>query len=143
VYVEEIAKGEYCDPSPWFCGCVGGKRYYGRGPIQLSWNYNYCRASEFLFGNAATLQQDPDLVARDPKVAWATALWFWMTQTGAGSMTAHSAMVNGSGFGETIRTINGGLECNGANPATVSLRIQYYQEITGLIGVSPGSNLGC
>lgn len=143
VYVEEINRGEYCDSSPWFCPCEPGKRYYGRGPIQLSWNYNYCSASLDIFGDREVLRRNPERVAQEPWLAWATALWFWMTQTGAGSMTAHSAMVNGIGFGETIRTINGGLECNGANPGTVNLRIGYYQEITGLLSVHPGSNLGC
>lgn len=77
VYVEEIAKGEYCDNSPWFCPCAPGKRYFGRGPIQLSWNYNYCAASESIFGDREVLRTDPDRVAREPWLAWATALWFW------------------------------------------------------------------
>jgi chitinase len=66
-----------------------------------------------------------------------------MTQTGAGTMTAHNAMVNGAGFGETIRTINGSLECYGRNPGQVQSRIDTYLRFTSLLGVSPGSNLGC
>ncbi|MGE0321150.1 MAG: glycoside hydrolase family 19 protein [Polyangiaceae bacterium] len=138
VYIEEIAKGEYCAPSP-SCPCAPGKRYYGRGPIQLSWNYNYCAAGQALGLN---LQADPDLVARDAKVAWQTGLWFWMTQTGAGSQTAHNGIVGGS-FAETIRTINGSLECNGGNPAQVQARVSYYEQFCALLGVSPGNNLYC
>src|SRR5262249_3937619 len=104
VYIEEIVKGDYCAPSAG-CPCAPGKRYYGRGPIQLSWNYNYCAAGAALHLN---LQADPDMVARSATVAWQTGLWFWMTQTGAGRMTAHDGIVGGA-FGETIRTINGGL----------------------------------
>ncbi|AKT38114.1 glycoside hydrolase family 19 protein [Chondromyces crocatus] len=142
VYIEEIQKGDYCDTSwgPPGCSCAPGKRYFGRGPIQLSWNGNYCAA-----GNALNLplQSDPDLLSRDANAAWRTGLWFWTTQNGAGTMTAHSAMVNSRGFGETIRTINGALECNGRNPGQVQSRINTYQNFTNRLGVSPGNNLGC
>ncbi|CAM5612121.1 hypothetical protein STENM223S_05518 [Streptomyces tendae] len=47
-------------------------------------------------------------------MAWKTGLWYWNTQSGPGTMTPHDAMVDGAGFGETIRAINGSLECDGA-----------------------------
>ncbi|WP_408891316.1 glycoside hydrolase family 19 protein [Myxococcus faecalis] len=141
VYIEEIARGPYCGTwGPPGCNCVAGKQYYGRGPIQLSWNGNYCAAGAAL---NLPLHTNPDLLAQDASASWRSAFWFWTTQTGAGSMTAHSAMVNGAGFGETIRTINGTLECNGGNPGQVQSRIQKYQDIANLLGVSPGGNLGC
>ncbi|HZH13254.1 MAG TPA: RICIN domain-containing protein [Archangium sp.] len=142
VYVEEINKAVYCDTSwgPPGCGCAAGKWYYGRGPMQLSWNGNYCAAGNAL---GLPLQSNPDLLAQDANASWRSGFWFWMTQTGAGSMTAHNAMVNGAGFGETIRTINGAMECNGRNPAQVQSRIDTYLRFTNLLGVSPGSNLGC
>jgi chitinase len=139
VYVEEINRGEYCSPQPG-CPCAAGKRYYGRGPIQLSWNYNYCAAGTALGLN---LQADPDLVARDSRVAWATGIWFWMTSSGAGSRPCHDSMVNNNGFGETIRTINGSLECNGANPGTVQTRVNNYLDFCSRLGVDPGPNLYC
>ncbi|MET7344540.1 glycoside hydrolase family 19 protein, partial [Streptomyces sp. NPDC005547] len=58
-------------------------------------------------------------------------------------MTPHNAMVNGAGFGETIRSINGSIECNGGNPAQVQSRINTYQSFTSLLGVPTGSNLSC
>ncbi|WP_249044319.1 chitinase, partial [Crossiella equi] len=68
-------------------GCpAGGSAYYGRGPLQLSWNYNYKAAGDALGLN---LLGDPYRVQRESAVAWKTALWFWNTQTGAGRMTAH------------------------------------------------------
>lgn len=141
VYIEEIARGPYCGTwGPPGCNCVPGKQYYGRGPIQLSWNGNYCAAGAAL---NLPLHTNPDLLAQDANASWRSAFWFWTTQTGAGSMTPHSAMVNGAGFGETIRTINGTLECNGGNPGQVQSRIQKYQDIANLLGVSPGGNLGC
>ena len=126
--------------SPRSCPCAPGKRYFGRGPIQLSWNYNYCAAGQALGLN---LRADPDLIARDATVAWKTGLWFWMTQTGAGFQTAHNAMSTGAGFGETIRTINGSLECNGGNPGQVQSRVNLYNSFTQKLGVSMGNNTGC
>jgi chitinase len=142
VYIEEINKNVMCDTSwgPPGCGCAPGKMYYGRGPIQLSWNGNYCAAGNALGLN---LMNDPDILSRDANASWRSGIWFWMTQTGAGTMTAHNAMVNNVGFGETIRTINGALECYGRNPAQMQSRIDNYLRFTNMLGVSPGNNLSC
>ncbi|MGW6688286.1 glycoside hydrolase family 19 protein [Streptomyces sp. NPDC054961] len=130
----------YCDTSQPY-GCPAGQAaYYGRGPIQLSWNFNYKAAGDALGIN---LLANPYLVEQDPAVAMKTALWYWNTQNGPGTMTAHAAMVNGAGFGETIRSINGSLECNGGNPAQVQSRVNSYQSFTQILGVTPGNNLSC
>ncbi|MET7649055.1 glycoside hydrolase family 19 protein [Streptomyces sp. NPDC005426] len=130
----------YCDTSQSY-GCPAGQAaYYGRGPIQLSWNFNYKAAGDALGIN---LLANPYLVERDASVAWKTGLWYWNTQNGPGTMTAHNAMVNGAGFGETIRSINGSLECNGGNPAQVQSRIAKYQAFVQILGTTAGSNLGC
>jgi predicted chitinase len=143
VFVEETneaAWGNYCDAAQPY-GCPAGKTaYHGRGPIQLSWNYNYKAAGDAL---GVDLLNDPDKVKTDPAVAWQTALWFWMTQNGAGSMTAHAAITSGAGFGETIRTINGALECDGRNTAQVESRVSAYQRFTAMLGVEPGDKLRC
>ena len=86
---------------------------------------------------------NPWQVAQNSTTAWRTAIWYWMTQTGPGSMTAHNAMVNSAGFGQTIRSINGSLECDGRNPGTVESRVSKYRSFTGIIGVATGSNLYC
>ncbi|WP_371502373.1 glycoside hydrolase family 19 protein [Kitasatospora sp. NBC_00374] len=130
----------YCDAGQPY-GCPAGQAaYYGRGPIQLSWNFNYKAAGDALGIN---LLANPNLVQTDAAVAWKTALWYWNTQSGPGTMTPHNAMVNGYGFGETIRSINGSLECNGGNPAQVQSRINSYQSFTQILGTVPGSNLSC
>jgi hypothetical protein len=82
-------------------------------------------------------------VERDSAVAWKTALWYWNTQTGPGTMTPHNAMVNGAGFGQAIRSINGSLERDGRNPAQVQSRADNHQRFTQVLGVSPGGNLYC
>jgi predicted chitinase len=130
----------YCDASQPY-GCPAGQAaYYGRGPIQLSWNFNYKAAGDAL---GLPLLTNPYLVQNDAAVAWKTGLWYWNTQRGPGTMTPHDAMINGRGFGETIRSINGSIECNGGNPAQVQSRIAAYQRFTQILGTTPGGNLSC
>ncbi|WP_241028546.1 glycoside hydrolase family 19 protein [Streptomyces verrucosisporus] len=130
----------YCDSGRPY-GCPAGQAaYYGRGPIQLSWNFNYKAAGDAL---GVDLLRDPHLVERDAAVAWKTALWYWNTQSGPGTMTPHDAMVGGHGFGETIRSINGSLECGGRNPAQVQSRIDDYRRFVQILGTTPGDNLSC
>ena len=150
VYAEQIAKAAYCSTRTG-CACDPNttdqtKWYYGRGAIQLSWNYNYCSAGA-AFGQDFLGQ--PNLVSTVPQYAWGTAIWFWMTSTGAGNMTCHAAMAGGSSFGETIRTINGGIECNAGGytgNSAVKARVDaYIQYATGLGVASPGlpADLDC
>ncbi|MFB9662281.1 glycoside hydrolase family 19 protein [Glycomyces mayteni] len=130
----------YCDTSQSY-GCPAGQAaYYGRGPIQLSWNFNYNAAGNAL---GLPLLTNPWLVEQNATVAWQTALWYWNTQSGPGTMTGHTAMTSGAGFGESIRSINGSIECNGGNPAQVQSRVTKYQSFTSILGVAAGSNLYC
>jgi predicted chitinase len=143
VFVEEINQANwplYCDRNQPY-GCPAGQSaYHGRGPIQLSWNFNYKAAGDAL---GIDLLNNPDRVKNESSVAYQTAVWYWMTQSGPGDMTPHRAMVDGRGFGETIRSINGSLECNGGNAQQVQSRINAYNRFTAILGVSPGGNLTC
>ena len=56
-------------------------QYYGRGPFQLSWNYNYGPFSQVMTGDSMTLLANPDLVQTNGYTAFASALWFYMTPT--------------------------------------------------------------
>ncbi|MEV4637745.1 glycoside hydrolase family 19 protein [Actinoplanes sp. NPDC049548] len=142
-YAEEIDTtvwGTYCDTGKPY-GCPAGQTaYHGRGPLQLSWNYNYKAAGDAL---GVDLLDDPDKVKNDATVAWQTALWYWMTQSGPGAGTAHAGITGGGGFGATIRSINGTVECNGARPDLVQSRVDAYQKFTKVLGVEPGGNLSC
>ncbi|MFE3094013.1 chitinase [Streptomyces sp. NPDC059248] len=130
----------YCDRSRPY-GCPAGQAaYYGRGPIQLSWNFNYKAAGDAL---GIDLLNNPSLVQNNAAVAWKTALWYWNTQSGPGTMTGHAAMVNQAGFGQTIWSINGSLECNGGHPAQVQSRVNNYTRFTQMLGVPTGGNLYC
>ncbi|PON82708.1 Glycoside hydrolase [Trema orientale] len=60
-YVREAQpQSIYCDGDTITWPCVAGQSYYGRGPIQLTHNYNYGQAGEY-FG--LDLLSNPDLVA--------------------------------------------------------------------------------
>jgi predicted chitinase len=130
----------YCDESqPYGCP-AGNDAYYGRGPIQLSWNFNYKAAGDAL---GIDLLNNPWQVQNDSATAWKTALWYWNTQSGPGTYTGHEAITGGHGFGESIRSINGALECDGGNPAQVQSRIDKYRAFTQILGTTPGGNLSC
>ncbi|KAJ1696520.1 hypothetical protein LUZ63_005032 [Rhynchospora breviuscula] len=134
-YIEEIggASHNYCDSSNTQYPCVPGKSYYGRGPIQISWNFNYGPAGKSIgFDGLGS----PETVAKDPIISFKTAVWDWMENV-------HPLLVSGQGFGATIRSINGPLECDGKNPTTVNLRVGYYKYYCQMLGVDPGQNLTC
>ncbi|CAA0836166.1 homolog of carrot EP3-3 chitinase [Striga hermonthica] len=132
-YIEEIdgASHDYCDKTNTAYPCVPGKGYYGRGPLQLSWNFNYGPAGQSIGFNGLN---DPDIVGKDPVIAFKTALWFWMNN-------CHKKIVS-EGFGSTIRAINS-MECDGRNADTVTARVNYYTDYCGQLGVNPGDNTRC
>ncbi|MCD7457651.1 Endochitinase ep3 [Datura stramonium] len=134
-YINEIngASRDYCDENNTEYPCVSGKNYYGRGPIQLSWNFNYGPAGKSIGFDGLN---DPDIVARDAVISFKTALWYWMNN-------CHSLITSGQGFGPTIRAINGQLECDGGNPQTVARRVEYYTQYCQQLGVETGDNLTC
>ncbi|XP_047951476.1 endochitinase A-like [Salvia hispanica] len=131
-YTREINGGTFCASSNMW-PCTPGQSYYGRGPLQLTWNFNYGPAGRAIGFDGLN---NPDLVARDPIISFKTALWFW-------EKNVHLLITSGQGFGATIRAISGNLECNGGNPATVTARVNYYTRYCSQIGVSPGPNLRC
>lgn len=77
-----------------------GRSYYGRGVIQLSWNYNYGAFSHWMFDNGLfrtakdpagkclietrkKLLDYPNLVADCGDLSILSGIWFWMTPQGA------------------------------------------------------------
>ncbi|WP_344561797.1 chitinase [Streptomyces axinellae] len=136
----QVPPADTCDETKPY-GCPAGEgAYYGRGAIMLSWNFNYKAAGDAL---DLDLLGNPSLVEEDPKVAWATALWYWNTQKGPGRMTGHRAMVRGYGFGETIRSLNGPNECGGANPDQMRHRVTLYVGFARELHTRPGHGLTC
>ena len=103
--------------------------YFGRGAIQLSWNYNYIKASVALTGHSQTFCQRPDLVATKEEYAWGAGLFYWMENV-KNDKTCHQAVLMNTEFGQTLDIINGGLECpsddHGWHGKAVQLRLNRY-----------------
>ncbi|KAH9313512.1 hypothetical protein KI387_022139 [Taxus chinensis] len=131
---EQNPRSGYCDSSNTHYPCKPGKRYYGRGPLQLSWNYNYGAAGDYIKFDGLN---NPEAVAKDPTISFKTAVWFWMLNS-----NCHKAITSGQGFGDTIKAING-VECNGGNAGAVSSRVTYFYKFSRQLNVDPGSNLRC
>lgn len=128
---------------------VKDKRYYGRGPIMLSWNFNYGLFSSIIYGDKNVLLSNPEIVAADGKVGFMTAILFWMTPQ-APKPSAHDVIINKwkpskadiakglgkPGFGITIMVLNG-LEANlgETEGSSVKRRAGHYRDITARMGV--------
>lgn len=148
---EKNPQSDYCDPKPEW-PCAPGRKYYGRGPIQLSFNYNYGQAGRAI---GVDLLNNPDLVATDPVVSFKTALWFWMTAQ-ANKPSCH-AVITGQwaptnsdiaagrvpGYGVITNIINGGLECGHGSDDQVANRIGFYKRYCDVFNIGYSNNLDC
>lgn len=131
------------------------KGYYGRGPIQLSWNYNYGQFSKFLYNDVNVLLNNPDLIQQDGILAFKSAIWFWMMPQWP-KPSCHQVMhdlwvpqvgeysankMYTKGFAHANNIINGGLECRSASTAAftqkVVLRSELYKYYLGILGFTP------
>ncbi|XP_017246353.1 basic endochitinase [Daucus carota subsp. sativus] len=149
-FKEEQNPTDYCVADPEW-PCVPNKNYHGRGPIQISYNYNYGPAGKAIDYD---LLGNPDLVASDPTVSFKTALWFWMTPqslkpsshdviTGVWKPSeADSAAGRVPGYGVVTNIING-IECGKGSNSGGEGRIGFYKRYCSILGISPGENLDC
>lgn len=100
-YFEEIASGEAYEGRRDLGNTQpgDGKRFKGRGPIQLTGRANYRAAGRAL---GLPLESNPALAARHD-VGWRIAAWYWQAR-------GLDAYANGtqSGFDQITRRINGG-----------------------------------
>ncbi|CAM8956350.1 unnamed protein product [Rhodiola kirilowii] len=149
-FSREVAGGTYCSSNEY--PCAAGQQYYGRGPIQLTHNYNYARA-----GNAigSELINNPDTVATDPVITFKTAIWFWMTPQGnkpschnviIGQWTPSSEDASAGrvpGYGVITNIINGGIECGIGQNDKVADRIGFFKRYCDMFQIGYGSNLDC
>ncbi|KAG5069628.1 hypothetical protein JHK85_002005 [Glycine max] len=147
---ERDKSNNYCEISK--APCASGKSYYGRGPLQLTHNYNYDLAGKAIHSD---LINNPDLVAQDPVVSFQTAIWFWMTSQ-ANKPSCHDVITNrwtpssvdmaanrAPGYGVITNIINGRIECgNGPSPASND-RIGFYKKYCEIFGLSDATNLDC
>ncbi|KAM3207128.1 hypothetical protein ACQJBY_062375 [Aegilops geniculata] len=128
-------------------------RYYGRGPVQLTYDFNYRQAGEAL---GLDLLDNPDLVSTNPVVAFKTAIWWWMTPQ-APKPSCHAVMTDGwmpsaqdvdagmlPGYGMTTNIFNGSAECGkGYRTPQAMDRVRYYKMYCNMLKVGYGDNYGC
>jgi len=126
--------GAYASPHAWWPP-QPGRSYHGRGPIQLSYNYNYGLFSAIVFQDKMVLLENPELLVKpnppggDPVfghiggvLGFKAAIWFWMTPQSP-KPSCHQVILSDwkptafqaragwePGLGATIMVINGGLE---------------------------------
>ncbi|GMT09273.1 hypothetical protein PFISCL1PPCAC_570, partial [Pristionchus fissidentatus] len=165
-------EGGYCNKNPvmqyWYPCNEGAEThakqpfqrgcYFGRGPLQLSWNYNYGAFEQFLRLRKITvdLMENPNLLMTkmNPPLAMLASLWFYMTpqppkpsmhQIVVGDWRASTKNRRGgfSGpiFGPTSLIINN--ECGGEDEETPggtgeSRRIKAFKWFCNYFDVSPG-----
>ena len=152
-FKEEISPGSnYCDATDEQWPCYPGRSYHGRGPIQLSWNFNYGPAGRALGFDGL---RNPEVVANCSETAFRTALWFWMTprrpkpschevMVGEYRASAADTAANRTpGFGLVTNIVNGGLECNRTDDGRVNNRIGFYRRYCQIFNVDAGPNLDC
>lgn len=105
-----------------------GKRFKGRGLIQLTGRANYRQCGQAL---NLPLEQNPELVVKDPYTNAAVAGWYWQSRN-------INAAADKGDFERVTRLINGGL--NG-----YSDRLQYWERAkkvlsSGETSVTPTNN---
>ncbi|KAL5788955.1 hypothetical protein ACOSP7_005904 [Xanthoceras sorbifolium] len=144
---EQNPTSSYCAPN---FPCP--KKYYGRGPIQLSWNYNYQKCGQAI---GADLINNPDLLTTNAVISFKSALWFWMTPQSpkpschdviAGRWQPSAADQSAGrvpGYGMITNIINGGIECGHGTDPKVEDRIGYYKRYCDILGIGYGNNLDC
>jgi len=97
-------------------------RYFGRGYIQLAYDFNYKEASMDLF-NDARLLENPDLVADEEQINWAVAFWYWKKKVGT------IDGVKEGRFGVTTMALNGENECKGKFRNKARRRFKIYKNV--------------
>ena len=119
-----------------------GKSYHGRGPVQLSWNYNYGYFSEKYLKDKSILLNNPDKLLTDGTLFFASAIWFWMNpekymegQSSYRKPSAHQAMLGDTAV-STAPSLNGADVADGSG---VGWSPDSKQRI--LYGVKPGFGL--
>lgn len=121
-YTREIASGEAYEGRKSLGNVYpgDGKRYKGRGYIQITGRSNYAAVSKYLFNDVNVLLHNPDLLAT-PKYAMLASFWYW---------EKHKLNeLADKGWMQTItKRINGGM--NGWAD-----RLKHYNRICDVVGI--------
>jgi predicted chitinase len=140
-----------------FCGrkgeeCPGGYRqYFGRGPLQLTWENNYKVMGSKLVPSVDLLA-NPAIVADNTKdISWRTSLRFWFDSDflcggkwgELQSLPTCPEAARSGNLATVTRRINP-LECNGGPYASFQPgRIAQVQQVRSLWGMPPLTQTTC
>ena len=85
-----------------------GRRFRGRGLIQITGRANYAACSLALSGSADLLLEHPQLLADDPLLACRSAGWYWRSRrlnryADVGDITGCTKVINGGRNGQADR----------------------------------------
>ncbi|KAF7073249.1 hypothetical protein CFC21_078276 [Triticum aestivum] len=146
----------YCDDSYTQWPCVKGAEYYGRGAIPVYWNFNYGAAGD---GLKVDLLHHPELLEQNATLAFAAAMWRWMTPIKKKQPSAHEAFTGVwkptkndtlskrlPGFGATMNLLYGESICGRGFIDEMNVIISHYQYYLDLMGFGrerSGLNLDC
>lgn len=125
-YTEEIASGSAYEYRRDL-GNVNpgdGRKYKGRGLLQITGRANYAECSRWMAGSDVLLIDNPELLATDPLFAAKSAAWFWVTR-------ALNPLADRADVALVSRRINGG--SNG-----LAERVRYYDRARLVLGVGQG-----
>ena len=128
-YQEEGCECSPVSESSTFPGFIkSDKLFYGRGPLHLSWNYNYLEVAEVL---GLDLCSRPDLVASEEAVGWASAFWTWTSITASSTGYTSAISIAEGSYGGTLNAIKGDVECQAGIYSSdfsddVATRLNYY-----------------
>lgn len=128
--------------------CPATTKYFGRGPKQLSYNYNYGPFSDIIFGDVNVLLKNPEKVT-EGWLAFSSAVYFFMQPRPPkpsmyeliyGYWTPNAKATSdklGRDMGTSIMIINGGIECGGSEGiAQADNRVKYYSGFLDYFGMT-------
>ncbi|MCO5574851.1 hypothetical protein L7F22_028644 [Adiantum nelumboides] len=107
--------------------CASGKKYFGRGPLQIAWNENYGPMGVALGFDGIN---NPELVSTNPVLSFRASLWFWMTPQPPAMYSCHQAILSqGQGFKEVVIILNGGP----LDPNSLQQRTEAYNTFYSIL----------
>ncbi len=148
-----------CPPYPDNLCPDGEVGYFGRGPHQLTHDYNY-KAFGKTMGVGDDYLNHPDILTTKAEIGIAGSIWFWgheeRNQWSPPDIpfkpSAHNVLVGNwkptdkdvacgrtkANFGVIINIINGGIECGpgAGNPEAAKNRVMYLEAIAEEMGMT-------
>lgn len=107
-----------------------GKKFLGRGWMQITGRANYIMCSNALFGDE-TLLANPEML-EDPEYSARSAVWFWNSKD-------LSALADVCAFKKITRKINGASTLG--PPSHHARRVEYYNRAKEFLSTHPSGGL--